>query len=177
MKTTYALAAKNLKQELMRAFPATRFRVRSQGFSGGDSVDVHWDFGPTVKQVEALANRYEEGHFDGMQDLYEYDNSPLKQAFTERNGGAKYVICQRSYGDMEAFYDRVAKDMCALQGREFSNTWQRGLFGGNDQESLNAHIHRLLTQTDFGAFMTYDHLEFGSEPNAVSPFRIVFAAR
>lgn len=41
-------AAKQLRTELKREFPATKFRVRTDRFSGGESIDVHWRDGPAL---------------------------------------------------------------------------------------------------------------------------------
>jgi hypothetical protein len=85
----HAAAAAAIRRELKASFPDTSFSVRSSVFSGGDSVDIAWTDGPSLKAVNALVGKYQEGHFDGMQDLYEYSNSrsDLPQV--------KYVMPQR----------------------------------------------------------------------------------
>jgi hypothetical protein len=40
------LAASNIRAELKKAFPGVKFSVRSETFSGGDSIDVKWMDGP-----------------------------------------------------------------------------------------------------------------------------------
>lgn len=89
--SSYALGAKNLKTELSRAFPDTKFSVKSEGYSMGCSIDVYWTGGPSREEVEKYANKYKEGWFDGMNDLYNYSD----QVWTDVFGGAKYVFCQR----------------------------------------------------------------------------------
>ena len=75
MKTEAAKAAamirSHLKQHRIRA------RVRSKTYSMGSSVDVDItdQLPETVKQVKAYCSQFQYGHFDGMQDLYEYSNS------------------------------------------------------------------------------------------------------
>jgi len=73
--TPWAAAAKMIRHDLKRAFPTVTFKVRSDSYSGGCSIDIHWTDGPTTDQVERLTGRYQHGRFDGMQDLYEYSNS------------------------------------------------------------------------------------------------------
>lgn len=73
-KSTHAAAAQAIRQDLKKAWPGVRFRVRSDSFSMGNSVDVHWTDGPTSADVNLIIGRYQYGHFDGMQDLYEYSN-------------------------------------------------------------------------------------------------------
>ena len=47
-----------LKTRLQREVPGVRFSVRSESYSGGSSIDIHWSDGPTAKQVEAIADEY-----------------------------------------------------------------------------------------------------------------------
>lgn len=87
-KTSQALGAANIRKELRKAFPGIKFRVRSDSFSMGNSIDVDWAMGPTAAEVREITSKYQEGHFDGMQDLYEYDR---ENVFCDLFGGAKYV--------------------------------------------------------------------------------------
>ena len=89
--SSQASAAKMIRAELKQAFPGVAFKVTSDSFSGGDSVDIRWTDGPTSSQVEAITRKYQYGHFDGMIDLYEYSNrrTDLPQS--------KYVQTQREY--------------------------------------------------------------------------------
>ena len=81
-----ARAAQAIRQELRRAFPGQKFSVTSETYSMGDSVNVRWTGEPSREAVEAFTAKYEAGHFDGMTDMYEYDNrrSDIPQA--------KYVL-------------------------------------------------------------------------------------
>ena len=87
--TEAAQAAALIRAELKKAFPGTKFAIRSRNFAGGDAVDVDWTDGPTRDQVEAITGKYNAGSFDGMIDLYTY--GPKKDHAT-----AKYVQTQRS---------------------------------------------------------------------------------
>lgn len=77
MKNQSALAAKALKAEIKKAFPNLKVSVKSEVYSMGSSVRVEMtDQTPaTRKAIEALAAKYQYGHFDGMTDTYEYTNS------------------------------------------------------------------------------------------------------
>lgn len=92
-KSTHAAAAQAIRQDLKKAFPGVKFKVRSSSFSMGNSVDVDWIDGPTRDEVNRIIGRYQYGHFDGMQDLYEYSNrrNDLPQA--------KYVSGNRSMSE------------------------------------------------------------------------------
>lgn len=93
MKSTSAICAKQIREELKKAFPETMFSVTSKNFSGGNSVSIRWENNETQEEVEALVKKYQYGHFDSMQDLYEYDN--------KHNGiqQVKYVLCSRTITD------------------------------------------------------------------------------
>ena len=73
--SSHAGAAAAIKQELKEAFPNIKFSVRSDSFSGGDSVHIAWTDGPTTRQVEYISGKYQYGHFNGMEDIYENTNS------------------------------------------------------------------------------------------------------
>ncbi len=90
--TPWATGAANLRKELHLAFPGVKFSVKSECYSGGCSINVKWDEDVDQKAVEEIADKYEYGAFDAMQDLaYTIDN-PWSDVF----GGAKYVFCQKA---------------------------------------------------------------------------------
>ena len=93
MASTHAETAKAIRKELKNLFPACKFRVNSQSFSGGTAVDVKWTDGPTVAAVDSVVNKYQYGHFDGMTDYYDASN--------RRNDipQAKYVHTHRSFSE------------------------------------------------------------------------------
>lgn len=88
-------AAKNIRKELAEAFPGVKFSVRCSRFSGGNSIDVSWTDGPTSNRVEAIIGKYKDGDFDGMTDSYNY----LRDDWTAKYGGAKYVHTRREHSD------------------------------------------------------------------------------
>jgi len=78
MKTqsTHSQAAKMIRQELKKAFPNTKFTVTSSG-TGGTSINIGWDNGPSKLDILAIGNKYKCGHFNGMEDIYEYSNKNI----------------------------------------------------------------------------------------------------
>ena len=98
------VGSKNLRRELKDAFPETKFSVRSKSFSGGDDINISWTDGPTTEAVEKISDKYQQGNFNGMEDIYEYSGSVWPEVF----GGAKYVFAQRSYSN-EAYLQAVAE--------------------------------------------------------------------
>jgi len=88
-----ALGSKNIKRELGEAFPGIKFSVRSDNYSGGCSIDIYWELGPTTDEVKKITDKYQEGHFNGMDDIYESDRD---NQWPDLFGGAKYVFEHRS---------------------------------------------------------------------------------
>lgn len=88
--TAAAKASKAIKAELKKEFPNVKFSVKSSNFSMGDSVNISWIDGPTSDKVEAITSKYQYGHFNGMDDIYENtnDRSDIPQS--------KYVHCART---------------------------------------------------------------------------------
>lgn len=84
-------AAKNLRKELKAKWPATKFRVTTKRYSGGNSMDVSWVDGPAYKEVDDLADKYQAKDFDGMTDSTNYRDNAWIDAF----GSAGYVFAQR----------------------------------------------------------------------------------
>lgn len=72
----------------------------------GNAVTVGWIDGPTVKEVEAFTGKYQYGHFDGMNDMYENSNkrTDLPQAKFVRES-RQYSEAVRSQHDHEARYN------------------------------------------------------------------------
>lgn len=62
-----------IRDALKRAFPTTKFTVRSSR-GGGSSVDIGWMDGPICEAVSRIANAFKTKGFDGMIDL-EHRNS------------------------------------------------------------------------------------------------------
>lgn len=70
----HAEASKLMRKELKKAFPLIKFSVTSHSYSGGNSVHVEWKNGPTSDMVNVITSKYQYGHFNGMEDIYENTN-------------------------------------------------------------------------------------------------------
>jgi hypothetical protein len=81
-------AAKNIRILLKKHFPKVKFSVKARHHS---SYGVEWTDGPTCWQVEAIVNVFEAGHFNGMEDIYEYETKPWTTLF----GDVQYLSCSR----------------------------------------------------------------------------------
>lgn len=155
--TPWALAAKNIKLELRDKWPHVKFSVRSDSFSMGDSVSVHWELGPTTKQVDEILHKYVTSSFDGMQDLKTCFSTP----FTEKHGGSDYVNGSREYPD--SLREQVGRDLCALQHKEYSGPNMRELCGEMDRYYLTDHVYQLLSVTSFEIGEEYAGVKYRDE--------------
>lgn len=70
--TESAQASAAIKKELSKKFPKTKFSVTKR--AGGNAITVSWTNGPRIRTVKDIVDKYERGHFDGMQDLYVVSN-------------------------------------------------------------------------------------------------------
>lgn len=87
--TQAALAAKSIRKELKEHFPHVKFSVKSENYAGGNGVNISWDNGVTDKVIKNIVDKYQYGHFNGMEDIYEYSNTiedlpQVKFVFTRR---------------------------------------------------------------------------------------------
>jgi len=72
--SSHAAAAAAIKTELSTIYPHVKFSVKSESFSMGDSVHVNWTDGPTSDEVDSIISKYQYGHFNSMDDMYESTN-------------------------------------------------------------------------------------------------------
>lgn len=103
--TGAAQAAAAIREELKTKFKGVKFSVTSDTFSMGNSVHISWTDGPTEDEVSAITSKYQYGHFNGMEDIYEYSNS------REDIPQAKYVSEHRKQSEET----RAAIDAAALE--------------------------------------------------------------
>lgn len=126
-------AAKNLRKDLKKHFPGVKFSVRADY----SSINVKWVDGPTRAMVEAIANRYQCGSFNGMEDIYEFSHSP----FTTLFGGAQYVFCYRDLSDEleAATFERLRRrypEAPTLEDYKRGHLWQFEAYRYTVQEAL-----------------------------------------
>jgi hypothetical protein len=121
-RDTCAQTAKRIRKALKTAFPGVKFSVRSKTYSGGASINVGWDFGPTEKEVSRIAKRFESSTFDGMIDL---KSSLPPTLFSNEDGtfsqisfGADYVFCDRGYGGEE---EKILRTIAKKAGEVFAD--------------------------------------------------------
>lgn len=86
------IVGKNIRAELKKHFPKTKFSVRKQHHS---TYHISWTDGPKVDEVESIINKYETSRFDSYTDYHYSENSPFNVVY----GGADYVFTHRDYSD------------------------------------------------------------------------------
>lgn len=150
-KSEHAYVAELIRKELKQAYPTVKFKVKSDSFSGGDSVHVTWVNGVTDDQVNAIVRKYSAGHFDGMDDCYYYNDEKLMvtpEGKIEKLPTSKYVSAQRTITDDVRL--AIAQKICQSFGLE----WE----GKNNDEldyilwaynpGMNA-VYRVYNKIDF----------------------------
>lgn len=131
-------AAKNARFELKAAFPGVKFRVTTERFSMGNALRVGWTDGPTTEQVEAIVKKYQDGSFNGMEDIYEYNNDVFNDIF----GVAKYVSCSRSYSDalvtkaIAAFAEKFGVEPATLEDYRKGNMYRMPVYESGGFNSM-----------------------------------------
>jgi copper chaperone CopZ len=78
-RSTVAQCAQLVRKELKTLYPNIKFSVTSENYSMGDSVNVSYQRELlTEEQHQALnsllRSKYQYGHFNGMEDIYENSN-------------------------------------------------------------------------------------------------------
>ena len=89
------VAAKNIRKELKKAFPAIKFSVKCNSYSGGNSINIYYIDGFAKAEIESIVKKYQYGRFNSMDDIYEYNDEYWNCAF----GGTKYLFVNREYSD------------------------------------------------------------------------------
>ena len=106
--STHALVGKNIRRELKDKFPDHKFSVKTEIYSGGSSVRVEWNDGLTEQMIYDVIKKYQEGSFNGMIDMYEYNDNDFHKIY----GGVRYAFANRHYSRevyLRAIIDSGAK--------------------------------------------------------------------
>lgn len=105
-KSGHAATAAAIREELKNTFKGFKFSVTSEQFAGGDAVRIGWINGPTTSEVEKITGKYQMGHFNGMEDIYEYSENPLNLP------QVKYVTERREFS--EEVKKQIETEICSL---------------------------------------------------------------
>lgn len=141
--------AKNIRRDLKKHFAGVKFSVRCS--RGSSAINVGWTDGPTPAAVDAVIDRYQAGHFDGMTDSYEDNES----AFCEVFGSVRYVFSDRDRSDaLTALALAIAcKNQPEPLTLEQYQTHPNTRINGENAGDLVHRIGQKLEQTAAGAWL------------------------
>jgi hypothetical protein len=140
--------AKLIRTSLKEAFPTIKFSVRSDG----TAIRVNWVDGPTVRQVDAVVERFAGGGFDGMQDLA-YNTPKLLDGERVQFGG-KYIFTTRetTRAYLERYLRQAARkcgvdlDDVFIAGRdEHAYLGTKGTLSRQYADRLDRELHKYTT--------------------------------
>lgn len=102
---------------------------RSKSFAGGDSVYLHFDSGSdnAVSQLKDYSHQFKRGHFNGMEDIYEYSNRRDDVPQT------KYLFLQDDRAD------KILGDLA-----HYKTSW----FANGEEVNFSQFMYRLKDQSD-----------------------------
>ena len=97
-------SASIIKQFVKRFFPEIKVWSKSQTYSGGSSVDVSLSNSDgseinnnIYQQIQSFSNKFKAGSFNGMEDIYEYNNNDvLTDNGTKLDYFPSYVFCKNA---------------------------------------------------------------------------------
>lgn len=104
-ETTTRDETNNVRKVLKKHFPTTKFSVRYDSFSGGDSIDVKWTDGPKEEDVRPIVKMFQNSHSDYTGDYWDYDPSEFNNLF----GGFKFTHADREFSDekLNEYTDKI----------------------------------------------------------------------
>jgi hypothetical protein len=137
--STPAQAAKEIKAALKLAFPGIVFNVKSDSFAGGDAVRIKYFDGVKHDKVSEIVAPYQYGSFDGMNDLYNYDNknAELPQV--------KYVNVSRSMSDAvrDQLLNKIITEYAGCENLTYDD------YAPEHGAYVNTLVGRLFAATEF----------------------------
>lgn len=87
-KSEAAKRAAQVRASLKAGFPGVKFSVRSDSYSGGDSIRIEWTNGPAEEDVKAIAQKFE-------------NVSRCRVSGGILSGGNSYIFTERNYSPVE----------------------------------------------------------------------------
>jgi len=137
-RSEVAQCATLIRQDLKKNFPNIKFRVQSQSYTGGNSIRVKYENAIPTEAIENLLAKYQDGHFDGMTDCYNYDKNP------ENLPRTKYLFVEREVSEenREKIKKQIANEY-GIENIEDEQEWRRRT-GGWSNEAI---WHRLKKTT------------------------------
>lgn len=115
--------AKLIRAELKKAFPDTKFSVRSQSYSMGCHINISYTDGPPAKAVEAITDKFCGKTFDGMDDSTHYHDSDYQGKRVHFAGSRPSVRREFTNEYIDGGPQKTVESL--LQAKcKYDNTWQ-----------------------------------------------------
>lgn len=142
-QSTQALCAKAVRKEL-KAMGLKPDLVRSEGFSNGDAVRVQFTDVPKPKRniIEKALAKYQYGHFNGMEDIYEYSNcqEDVPQVkYVTINFKASDELKQKALKNLIETFNGMEDAPDDITDSRWQ-TWRHPKFGDHIQQMVWEHI-------------------------------------
>lgn len=102
-----------LRKLLRAAFPSCKFSIVTERGSMVSSIRISWIDGPSSSAVDAIAQQFKAGNFDGMTDSYDYDRNHYVQV-----DGVNYRPCCQYVFTSRAISAKLAAK-CVAQVAEY----------------------------------------------------------
>ena len=128
-------------------------RATSESFAGGNSVNVKvYNIAPEIyKEIEDYANQHQYGHFNGMEDIYEYSNSrkdiPQAKFVFIRNDFSKELE-QEAFNWLRNQYPGNAKNLPESYDEAKEINWYTGEKDWNHHQMVRQQVYEVLTGDD-----------------------------
>lgn len=139
-------AAQNMRIELKKEWPKIKFSVKSDY----SRVNVSWTDGPTEAQVKNIIDKYQGGHFNGMEDIYEHSTDAFNDVF----GSVNYVFTNRDISEtlFNRAFSMLKKQYSGNIDNDFTCTiedWKNGKLwnvsmntgGVSHRDNLNSYMN------------------------------------
>ena len=112
-----AETAKLVRAALKESFPGVKFSVKSSVYSGGASINIRYENGPSYDQVKAVVGMFEGAYFDGMTDYKGSNYGSLDGQ--EVRFGADYIFVNRKF--TKSFLEGAVESVCKYYGLAVPN--------------------------------------------------------
>lgn len=101
-----AQVAKFMRLELKKKFPGTQFSVKTDKYSGGSSIRIHYTNGPPEPAVEKIVNKYSEDRGDPHSDYRNVNRYVfLSRAYTQDEIDKAIAQHNKEWGAKDHYVD------------------------------------------------------------------------
>ena len=128
-----AKAAKLIRAHLKAQGIKARVTSDSASMTSSVNVELTDELHPVVEAVEAYAKQYQQGHFDGMTDSYDYSNRRddlpqvrfvfVRNERSEEMQASLWAYCQANHADASDHESPYHHEDYVLVARLFAGEW------------------------------------------------------